>query len=114
MSKKKTQPKPLTISFNEGKQRVSEMIDDIFDELVGDNITTLQEAKSLKYDGDRVKLLTESLQLYLKEYDELQSDLEKCYGLGDIIELNNKYGVFGGCEESLVGAFLGQVLIVVE
>ena len=31
MSKKTKQPQPLTISFNEGKKRVSEMITEIFD-----------------------------------------------------------------------------------
>ena len=89
------------------------MITEIFDSMASDVITDLQEARSLKYDADRLGLLSESLQQTIREHDELQSDLEKCYCLGDIVDLGNKYGVFDGCEEQLVGAFLGQTIIVV-
>ena len=114
MSKKTKQPQLLTISFNEGKQRVSEMITEIFDSMASDVITDLQEARSLKYDADRLELLSESLQQTIREHDGLQDDLEKCYCLGDIVDLGTKYDIFSGCEEQLVGAFLGQTIIVEE
>jgi hypothetical protein len=43
----------------------------------------------------------------------LLKDLDKCYCLAEIVNLS-EHDVFDGCEEQLVGAFLGQNIIITQ
>ncbi len=111
MSKKT--PKPITVSFNEGKERVRTMINETFSHMIGDVVLDLQQLKD-SGDLDELQATTCMLQTFLDMQKSLLKDLDKCYCLAEIVDLSVEHDIFDGCEEQLVGAFLGQTIIIVQ
>jgi hypothetical protein len=110
MSKKT--PKITTVSFNEGKERVRTMINETFSHMIGDVVLDLQQLKD-SGDLDELQATTCMLQTFLDMQKSLLTDLDKCYCLAEIVNLS-EHDVFDGCEEQLVGAFLGQTIIITQ
>ena len=110
MSKKT--PKTITVSFNEGKERVRTMINETFSHMIGDVVLDLQQLKD-SGDLDELQATTCMLQTFLDMQKSLLKDLDKCYCLAEIVNLS-EHDVFDGCEEQLVGAFLGQTIIITQ
>jgi hypothetical protein len=105
--KKKIQE--IKLNFQDGKQRVSENIDSIYNDILADYMLEVSELHSpLDENGlSYLQSLSESITDTTKELQELKADLDKCYDLKGIIDLSEKYPIFEGCEETLIGAFLG-------
>jgi len=110
MSKKT--PKIITVSFNEGKERVRTMINETFSHMIGDVVLDLQQLKD-SGDLDELQSTTSMLQTFLDMQKSLLKNLDKCYCLAEIVNLS-EHDVFDGCEEQLVGAFLGQNIIIIQ
>ena len=69
--------------------------------------------RSLDEDGMyRLNSLSRSITDVTMELKELKSDLDKCTDLKEIVDLSAKYDIFEGCEEILIGAFLGINIII--
>ena len=113
MSKKTKQPQPLTISFNEGNQRVRTMIDETFSHMRGDIILDLQQLKDSD-DLDELQSTTSMLQTFIHMQKSMLLSLDKCYCLAEIVNLSSEYDIFEECEEQLVGAFFGQTVIITQ
>jgi hypothetical protein len=102
-----------TVSFNEGKERVRTMINETFSNMIGDVILDLQQLRNSD-DLDELQSTTHMLQTFIDMQKSLLTDLDKCYCLAEIVNLNNEYDIFSDCEEQLVGAFLGQTIIITQ
>ena len=102
-----------TVSFNEGKERVRTMINETFFHMRGDIILDLQQLKDSD-DLDELQSTTSMLQTFIHMQKSLLADLDKCYCLAEIVNLSGEYDMFEECEEQLVGAFLGQNIIITQ
>ena len=111
MSKKTD--KITTVSFNEGKERVRTMVNETFFHMRGDIILDLQQLKDSD-DLDELQSTTSMLQTFIHMQKSMLTDLDKCYCLAEIVNLSGKYDIFEECEEQLVGAFLGQTVIITQ
>jgi len=111
MSKKTD--KITTVSFNEGKERVRTMVNETFFYMRGDIILDLQQLKDSD-DLDELQSTTSMLQTFIHMQKSMLTDLDKCYCLAEIVNLSGEYDMFEECEEQLVGAFLGQTIIIIQ
>jgi hypothetical protein len=111
MSKKTD--KITTVSFNEGQERVRTMINETFSHMRGDIILDLQQLKDSD-DLDELQSTTSMLQTFIHMQKSMLIDLDKCYCLAEIVNLSGEYDMFEECEEQLVGAFLGQTIIITQ
>jgi len=111
MSKKTS--KITTVSFNEGKERVRTMINETFFHMRGDIILDLQQLRDSD-DLDELQSTTSMLQTFIHMQKSMLTDLDKCYCLAEIVNLSGEYDMFEECEEQLVGAFLGQTIIITQ
>jgi hypothetical protein len=102
-----------TVSFNEGKERVRTMINETFFHMRGDIILDLQQLRDSD-DLDELQSTTSMLQTFIHMQKSLLADLDKCYCLAEIVNLSGEYDMFEECEEQLVGAFLGQNIIITQ
>ena len=111
MSKKTS--KITTVSFNEGKERVRTMINETFFHMRGDIILDLQQLRDSD-DLDELQATTGMLQTFISMQTSMLLRLDKCYCLAEIVNLSGEYDMFEECEEQLVGAFLGQTIIITQ
>jgi len=111
MSKKTD--KITTVSFNEGKERVRTMVNETFFYMRGDVVLDLQQLKD-SGDLDELQSTTSMLQTFLSMQKSMLLSLDKCYCLAEIVGLSSEYDIFEECEEQLVGAFLGQNIIIIQ
>jgi hypothetical protein len=102
-----------TVSFNEGKERVRTMINETFFHMRGDIILDLQQLRDSD-DLDELQSTTSMLQTFIHMQKSLLADLDKCYCLAEIVNLSGEYDMFQECEEQLIGAFLGQNIIIIQ
>jgi hypothetical protein len=112
--KKKQQT--TTVSFNEGQVRVRTMINEIFSTMVGDVILDLQQIRNSSDRDDLEALHAHAglLQTFLNMQRSMLQDLDKCYCILEIVNLSSEYDMFEECEEQLIGAFLGQNIIITQ
>jgi hypothetical protein len=102
-----------TVSFNEGKERVRTMINETFSHMRGDIILDLQQLKDSD-DLDELQSTTSMLQTFIHMQRSMLQDLDKCYCILEIVNLSSEYDMFEECEEQLIGAFLGQNIIIIQ
>jgi hypothetical protein len=105
-----------TVSFNEGKERVRAMVNETFSHMIGDIILDLQQVKTNSdyENSEALQSLANMLQTFIHMQKSLLADLDKCYCLAEIVNLSGEYDMFEECEEQLVGAFLGQNIIITQ
>lgn len=111
MSKKTKQT--TTVSFNEGKERVRTMVNETFSNVIGDIILDLQQLRDSD-DLEELQATTGMLQTLISMQTSMLLSLDKCYYLAEIINLGSEHDMFEECEEQLVGAFLGQTIIIIQ
>jgi hypothetical protein len=99
----------IKLNFQDGKQRVSENIDTVYNDIIADYILEVSKLRVPLDENDLSYLqsLSESITNTTNELKDLKKDLDKCYDLKGITDLSEKYPIFEGCEETLIGAFLG-------
>jgi hypothetical protein len=81
--------------------------------MIGDVVLDLQQLKDSD-DLDGLQSTTSMLQTFLDMQKSLLKDLDKCYCLAEIVNLSGEHDIFEECEEQLVGAFLGQTIIITQ
>lgn len=111
MSKKTKQI--TTVSFNEGKERVRTMVNETFSHIIGDIILDLQQLRNSD-DLEELQVTTGMLQTFISMQTSMLLSLDKCYCLAEIVNLSSEYDIFEEREEQLVGAFLGQTIIIIQ
>ena len=97
--------KVTKINFQEGKARVWDMVNGMYCDITHDYILT--ELTDVGY-------VAPHLVDIMSEYKQIVNDINKCESFADIMDLTNKYAIFEGCEEIVVGAFLGINIDIID
>jgi predicted DNA-binding antitoxin AbrB/MazE fold protein len=108
----KTIMSPLTkVNFQEGINRVIEMYDDVYSDMINDTIVELMKC-NVKTDIDDITILSDYISCKNKERKDIIKVLRQCTSFCDLIEFTENDGVFEGSEEILIGAFLEQQIYI--
>ena len=94
------------INFQEGKARVLDMVNGMYGDIAHDHIFHLQNM-DLKTELEDVGFLSGLLSSTISEHKQLITDVNNCECFYDILNLISKYSIFEGCEEIVIGAFIG-------
>ena len=110
--KTKIQTPEIKVSFQEGKDRIKEMIDDMYNDIIKDGQVEIYE-EDVKRDKTEIFNCARTLIHHITEYNDLISKVDECDDLFSIVNLSTEFAIFEGCEEILVGAFLGTNITIV-
>ena len=111
MKKKTNKPYPTTnVTFSEGKERVRTMMIEMYTDIISDYKLTLANTAPVEFDD--ILTQTSLLSSCVAELVEMQEKLDECYDIFSIVNLSTQFGIFEGCEEMLIGAFLGQTIVI--
>ena len=111
MKKTITLPPLTTVNFQEGINRVIEMYDDVYSDMVNDAICELMKC-DVKSDIDDITVLSDHILCRNKERKSVMNTLKRCTSFNDLLEFTKNDGLFEGSEEILIGAFLGQQIYI--
>ena len=94
------------INFQEGKVRVLDMVNSMYCDITHDHIFHLKNM-DIKTEMEDIGFVSGLISRTVSEHKQLVTDVNNCECFYDILNLINKYSIFEGCEEMVVGAFLG-------
>ena len=101
------------VNFQEGKERVWEMVTDIYINIVHDDIFHLKNM-DIKTELTDTGYIASHIVDAISEYKQIVNDINKCGSFADIMDLANKHAIFEGCEEIVVGAFLDTNIDIIS
>ena len=94
------------INFQEGKVRVLDMVNSMYCDITHDHIFHLKNM-DIKTEMEDIGFVSGLISRIVSEHKQLVTDVNNCECFYDILNLISKYSIFEGCEEMVVGAFLG-------
>ena len=94
------------INFQEGKVRVLDMVNSMYCDITHDHIFHLKNM-DIKTEMEDIGFVSGLISRTVSEHKQLVTDVNNCECFYDILNLISKYSIFEGCEEMVVGAFLG-------
>ena len=98
--------KVTKINFQLGKARVLDMVNGMYSDIIHDHIFHLKNM-DIKTEMEDIGFVSGLIPRTVSEHKQLVTDVNNCECFYDILNLISKYSIFEGCEEMVVGAFLG-------
>ena len=92
----------IKVSFQEGKTRVLDRVNNMYCDITHDYIFQLKNM-DVKTEMEDINFTASHLMEVISEYKKLTSDIRNCQSFYELINLSDKYPIF----EIIVGAFLG-------
>ena len=105
--------KVTKVDFQEGKTRVLDMVNVMYSDIIHDHIFHLKNM-DIKTEMADIGFVSGLISRTISEYEQLVTDVNNCQGFYDILNLINKYSIFEGCGEIVVGAFLDISIDIYE
>jgi hypothetical protein len=105
--KKVIKPVEITLTFQEGINRIIQMYNDFYHDIINDGIVELQKCDA-KIDDNDIKWIAQDVADKCKEKESVISALNQCKTFYDVLEFAKNADIFEGSEELIIGSFLGQ------
>jgi hypothetical protein len=96
----------IKVSLKEGIERITMMIDDIYSDIINDNVLELKECDP-RTDNDDIMHSARRLADLCYEKETIMASLNECESFYDIMEFAKSWVLMEGSEELIMGSFLG-------
>ena len=96
----------IEVSFQDGIKRIAMMIDDMYSDIINDNVLEIKEY-DVRVENEDIMHASRRLSEICLEKENIMESLNKCDSIYDVLEFAKNWELLEGSEELIIGSFLG-------